>query len=213
MSPEAQNDIVLVEELYRLYRGLDYGGLPDGRRFMRRYWYGGLLDLPSRALLEGRYRAAIAEYGARHPGLLSGEVEVDGSNYRDAIYAAFALDRLGDRAAANALLDRAEAALAGLQRLGIHGYWVADAQILAIRGDYERSFERLETALAEGWRNLWRYYLLHDPVVAVLHDHRGYDDLRGRVSGNMTATARRAEAAPMVSAIPASSNLPGSLSR
>jgi TolB-like protein/tetratricopeptide (TPR) repeat protein/DNA-binding winged helix-turn-helix (wHTH) protein len=210
---EADNDIVLVEELYRLYRGLDDGGLPDGRHFMRRYWYGGLLDLPPRSLLDGSYREAIADYEARQPGLASGEIRVDGSNYRDAIYIAFALVQLGDSAAAKVLLDRAEAALAGFRRLGIHGYWVADAQILAIRGEHERSLERLETALGEDWRNLWRYYLLHDPVIAVLRDQHDFDDLVERVSEGMMATTRRGEDVPLLSANPLSAKPNGSLSQ
>ena len=188
---EADNDIALVDELYRLYHGLEVAALPDGRQFMRRYWYGSLLDLPVRALFEGRYEAAIREYDARHPGLASGTAEVDGANYRDAIYVAFAQSRQGDRAAALALLERVEATLTDIRRLGIHGYWVTDAQILAIRGDHDGSFERLEAAVQAGWRNLWRFYLLHDPVLAALHERRGYDDLVDRVRGAVTAAARQ----------------------
>ena len=148
---------------------------------MFRYWYGGLLDLPVRALLEGRFEAAIAEYENLFPRISSGEALIDGRNYRAAIYVAFALDQLGKRQQAISLLDQAETCLTGMQRLGVHGYWVSDAQIQAIRGDHAESLKRLEAAVEEGWRNLWRFYLLHDPILQVLHTQRRYEALARRV--------------------------------
>ena len=94
---------------------------------------------------------------------------------------------MGERRRALALLDRAESALKGMQRLGIHGYWVADAQIQVIRRDYTGSIERLETAVEEGWRNLWRFYLFHDPILQGLREQPGFQTLVKHVRDGMVA--------------------------
>jgi tetratricopeptide (TPR) repeat protein/DNA-binding winged helix-turn-helix (wHTH) protein len=176
------NDAVLIEELYRIYHGLGIGDIPDGRRFLQPAMFGGLAQLPARELLAGDYAAAIDHYERQYPGISAADIEIDGSNYRSATYVAFALHRLGRRHQALALADQVESALAGMYRLGIHGYWVTDAQVEAIRGNQDKSLERLESAIQEGWRNLWRFYLFHDPVL---------QDLRGRPE--FASIARRVE--------------------
>ncbi|MDH3902299.1 MAG: tetratricopeptide repeat protein, partial [Xanthomonadales bacterium] len=181
------NDAVLVEELFRIYYSEEVSGLPDGRRFIPRILYGGLTGLPLRELLGGDFAAALEGYEKRYPDISTLKVPVDGGNYQAAIYVAFALDRLGERRRALALLDRAESALKGMQRLGIHGYWVADAQIQVIRRDYTGSIERLETAVEEGWRNLWRFYLFHDPILQGLREQPGFQTLVKHVRDGMVA--------------------------
>lgn len=176
-----ENDNVLVAELYRIYHGLDVDGIPDGRRFMPRYWYGGIIDLPLRPLLDGQYAAAVDAYKARFPELADGAVSIDGSNYRAAIYLAFALDRIGDGARSEMLLDGVAAFLPTQQRLGLHGFWVADAQLMALRGERDAGMRLLTQAVDEGWRNLWRFYLLHDPILKTLSGSPGFDALVRRV--------------------------------
>ena len=83
------------------------------------------------------------------------------------------------------MLDQAEDALKGMRRLGIHGYWVADAQIQAVRRDYTGSFEMLETAAEEGWRNLWRFYLFHDPILQGLRGQPGFQALVKNIRDDM----------------------------
>ena len=165
---QGDNDAMLMNELLRIYRRQDISGLPDGRRFMARYWYGSVIDLPVRALLQGDFEQAIEEYEEVLPNLLSRQPEIHGSNYRAAIYVAFALKQLGEIERASKILDQTEAFLKNIQRLGIHGYWVSDAQIEAIRGNHAASLSLLRKAVDEGWRNLWRFYLLHDPILETL---------------------------------------------
>jgi tetratricopeptide (TPR) repeat protein len=175
------NDAVLVDEMLRIYQGRDIPILPDGRDFMLRYWYGGLVDLPRREILQGRLVDAVEFFETRYPGMTTADLVIDGGNYRAAIYAAFAMDRLGDRPGAIALLNLVDDYLAGKQRLGIHGYWIADAQVQAIRGNHEESLRLLDAAIQEGWRNLWRYYLFHDPVIALLSARPEFQSLRKTV--------------------------------
>jgi TolB-like protein/DNA-binding winged helix-turn-helix (wHTH) protein/Flp pilus assembly protein TadD len=177
----SHNDAVLAEELYRLYVGLEVSDLPDGRQFTSRYWYGGVVDLPPRTLMDGRYDAAINELEALYPGLAKGSITIDGSNFRNAIYLALALRETGEIRRAHALLDAVENFLPRVPRLGLHGYWVADAQILAIRGDLSGSLKHLELAIDEGWRNLWQFYLLHDPTLRPLSTRDELDALVRRL--------------------------------
>jgi len=180
-SVTSDNDAVLMEELYRIYHHLDVSELPDGRRFLQRAMFGVLVDLPVRPLLAGRYREAIDEYEEYHPRISTGKVPIDGSNYRAAIHVAFALDRLGELQQALTLLDLAETALADMRRLGIHGYWVSDAQILAIRGDVAGSLNRIQAAIDDGWRNLWRFHFFHDPILKPLQSDPEFQKLVSRV--------------------------------
>ncbi|MEJ2604955.1 MAG: tetratricopeptide repeat protein [Gammaproteobacteria bacterium] len=180
-----ENDAMLPEELLRLYHGEEYGTLPDGRRFMSRYWYGALVDLPLRSLLDGRFQTAISEYEARFPRLTRAAVSVDASNYRAAIYLAFAYSRDGDKGRVAELLDAVEAFLPTQRRLGIHGYWLTDVQLMVLRGNPASGMRWLEQAVDAGWRNLWRFYLLHDPIITMLSGESGYDELVDRVSEDM----------------------------
>ena len=181
----SDNDAALVEELYGIYHRLNISELPDGRRFVQRGMFGSLVDLPARSLQARRYREALDEYEVHHPGISTATLAIDGSNYRSAIYVAFALDRLGERSQALALLKRAETAIADMRRLGIHGFWVSDAQIQAIRGDLAGSVDRIQTAVDEGWRNLWRFYFSHDPILASLQSDPGFRALASRVEKEM----------------------------
>jgi tetratricopeptide (TPR) repeat protein len=183
---DADNDIVLAEELLRIYHGKDVSRLPDGRDFMMRYWYGHVLDLPDRAVLDGHFATAVKHYEKRFPGISSGGLTIDARNAEAAIYVAYALDMLGERERAVRLLDETQASLKGVPRLGLHGYWVADAQILAIRGDTRGSLQKLQAAVHDGWRNLWRFYLLNDPVLRPLHGMAGYKELVAQVRQEMT---------------------------
>jgi len=199
-SARGDDDAALAGELYGIYQGQDLPDRPDWRRFLYRYWYGGLLDLPPRALLQGQDEAAIRYYEESYPGIATAGAGVDAANYRAAIYVALALQRLGRAAQAQDLLERAGQAIAGLRRLGLHGYWIADVQILALRGDQAAALARLQSAVDEGWRNLWRYYLLHDPALASLRSAPGFgalvEDLRQQArqkSAQLLAHARRAE--------------------
>jgi hypothetical protein len=180
-----ENDAMLPAELLRLYHDEEYATLPDGRRFMSRYWYGALIDLPLRSLLDGRFQTAISEYESLFPRLTRGAVSVDASNYRAAIYLAFAYSRNGDKGRVAELLDAVEAFLPTQRRLGIHGYWLTDVQLLVLRGDPASGIRRLGTAVDDGWRNLWRFYLLYDPIITMLSGESGYDELVDRVREDM----------------------------
>lgn len=184
----ADNDAALTAELYRIYRGLDTSDLPDSRRYLPAGMFGGLVQLPVRELLAGEHAAAIDRYEERYPGISVADIVIDGANYRAATYVAFALGRLGERARAARLLDRVEMVVAGMRRLGIHGYWVTDAQVEMVRGNRSGSLRQLEAAIQEGWRNLWRFYLLHDPILEPLRGDPDFTSMARFVEQDMIGT-------------------------
>jgi hypothetical protein len=141
--------------------------------------------MPVRDLLAGDYAAAIDRYEEQYPGISAGGFPVDGSNYRASTYVALALERLGERTRALKLLDQVESVLIGMRRLGIHGYWVTDAQIEAIRGNRPESLKLLTASVQEGWRNLWRFYLFHDPILEVLHENPEFVSVTSFVEQDM----------------------------
>jgi TolB-like protein/Flp pilus assembly protein TadD len=176
-----ENDVNLMNELLRIYNGQDISGLPDGRQFMSRVWYGSIVDLPLRALLKGEFQQAVDQYEKSHPGIMNGQVTINGANYRAAIYVAFALKQLGQDERAAELLDQIEAFIKNIQRLGIRGYWISDVQIQVIRNDHTASLESLKQAVNEGWRNIWRFYLLHDPILEKLHTNPEFQAIVFRI--------------------------------
>jgi TolB-like protein/Tfp pilus assembly protein PilF len=187
VQADDDNDAMLANELLRIYRGQNISELPDGRRFMPRYWHGSVVDLPIRALLAGNFVQAIEEYETAMPQLRGRHPEINGHSYRAAIYLAFALKQRGEIRRATVLLDQAEAFLRNIQRLGIHGFWVSDAQIEAIRGNQAASVSLLRKAVDEGWRNLWRFYFFHDPVLETLGTDTGLQELRFRIEKEMAS--------------------------
>ena len=93
------------------------------------------------------------------------------------------------------LLDRVETLLVGMRRLGIHGYWVTDAQIAMVRGDRPKSLRLMEAAIEEGWRNLWRFYFFHDPILEDLRQNPEFASMARLVEQDMIAVPEASIAA------------------
>jgi hypothetical protein len=62
---------------------------------------------------------------------------------------------------------------------------VSDAQIAAIRDNQAASLTLLRKAVDEGWRNLWRFYLLHDPVLETLRTDPKLTELMSMIEEDM----------------------------
>jgi tetratricopeptide (TPR) repeat protein len=96
---------------------------------------------------------------------------VDPSNLNAAIDLAFVLQNSGERERAAQLLDRSEALIRTISRMGPWGYGVADVQIHALRGDYAKALTALREAERAGWRGpYWRYYRDFDPNLASIRN-------------------------------------------
>ena len=92
---------------------------------------------------------------------------------------------LGQRDAAETLLDDAEAFTHLLPRMGRMGYAVLDAEIAAVRGDDDRAMTLLREAVNAGWVVSWWWELGHNQNLASLHDRVDYRDLVEELESKM----------------------------
>ena len=123
-------------------------------------------------LERGEHDAARLRYAKVYPALLGPAVPtIDGSNWQAAVDIAPVLQSAGDGAAASALLDRADALIRTIPRLGVTGYGIADVQMLALRGEQRAALAALRGAEQAGWRGPnWRYYRDLDPSLASIRN-------------------------------------------
>jgi TolB-like protein/Tfp pilus assembly protein PilF len=117
------------------------------------------------AMQEGRLDDARQVYAKYYPELLSSrDPMINSANYRAAIDLALVLQRTGDSARAEKLLQLCAGYISDLPRLGWwRGYWISDVQILALQGRSAEALDSLWQAIDEGWRVFWWYYLNHEP--------------------------------------------------
>jgi TolB-like protein len=72
-----------------------------------------------------------------------------------ALLLAAILQRSGETEQAMRLVDEWESVLPEMARLGLAGYWLADVEIFAMRGQTDKALAALRQAVDEGWRGPW----------------------------------------------------------
>jgi TolB-like protein len=151
-----------------------------------------LLILGLNDLHADRVDLAIARYRAAHPALLDDDnPDIDILNFWQANDIVYLLQKTGDYATANMLLDRNVAFIQTIPRLGINGYWIEDARIHMLQGRTERALAATREAVDSGWRSSWRYSLKHDPVLEPLHGEPEYQAIIAEVEADMAAQLAR----------------------
>ena len=157
------------------------------------------LSILSTADLEkGDYAAAEVRYANAYPEFVgSGVPKVDRSNFRIAIHLARVLQKTNQSERARALLDRSEQVVRTLPRLGYFGYWVADVQIHALRGDRTNALAALRTAEQASWRGpYWRYYRDVDPNLASIRNEPEFKAIFADIERDMARQRARLAARP-----------------
>ena len=155
------------------------------------------------AKYKGDAKAARERYVSAYPDLLSSPVpRVDSGNFYRAIDLALVLQGTGELVRAKALLDGGELAIRPLARLGIGGYWLADVQIHALRGDRAKALIALREAEMAGWRGpFWRYYRDIDPNLESIRDEPEFKavfaDIERDVERQRAELAARPKDAPL----------------
>ncbi len=149
--------------------------------------------LRDRALAAGRYSEALALYEEVYPQLLAEqEPEIDLRNYWAAIDLAPVLRGTGDRDRADLLLERALAFVYTLPRLGIwRGTLASDVEILALQGKHAEALAALREAVDEGWRALWRHFLLYEPNLDSIRDEPEFQAIVDEIEADMAAQLER----------------------
>ena len=154
-------------------------------------------------LKQGDYQAARLRYAKAYPALVTPTPPtIDGSNWQAAVDVALVLRAAGDGAAAGALLDRADAYIRTIPRLGLAGYGIADAQIHALRGDKSKALAALREAEKAGWRGpFWRYYRDFDPNLASIRNEPEFKaifaDIERDMARQRAELAKRPKDAPL----------------
>jgi len=153
-------------------------------------------------LQSGNFDQALARYRQAYPGLFAPDVpHIDLSNYEVAVDLALVLQRHGDSARANVLLDAAERAIGKLPRLGQYGFWVEDVQIHALRGNKQKALAALREAEKAGWRAGWRYFRDFDPGLASIRDEPEFKavftDIERDMASQRAELAARPKDAPL----------------
>jgi tetratricopeptide (TPR) repeat protein len=177
-----------------LYRGDETAALDYGRKTLaieQAAWRVVAL-LRNHELRAGRYPEARALYEESFPELLNeDDPKIHFPNYQEAIDLALVLSKTGEQERADLLLDRSFEHIQTLQRLGWSGYWIADVQIHALRGDKQRALLALRQAIDQGWRSLWWYYRKHDPNLESLHDEPEFQAMFEEIEDDMAAQLAR----------------------
>lgn len=178
-----------LQRLLLIYRGKDPSVVTYNWGGESKVWFGNVTSVPLPELLMGQYQEAAVIYQRRIPALQNTDISIDGTHFRAAVDLAFAFREIGETAKAEELLNRAEAFMLTQNRLGFRGYWVEDARIAAIRGDTAGALAALKQAVDQGWRNLWWFYLRHDPVFAAIRSEPEFQSLHDQVQAEMHTRA------------------------
>jgi len=149
--------------------------------------------LRSHAMRAGRFSDAAALYEKIAPELLHDdhpEVETSGA-FIDAINLAPVMSGSGEERRAEELLDRSLKYIRTIPRLGLDGYWISDVQIFALQGNTKKALDALRSAIDDGWRTLWWYYLERDPNLASIRDEPEFQSMLEEIRVDMSTQLAR----------------------
>jgi hypothetical protein len=131
-------------------------------------------------------------YERIRPELFSGDdLIIDKDNFVSAIDLALVLIRTGKQERAELLLARSLEYIQTIPRLGVRGYWIADVQIHAIRGEKQKALSTLRQAIDEGWRTYWWYFLKQDPTLESLHGEPEFQVMVAEIEADMATQLER----------------------
>jgi TolB-like protein/Tfp pilus assembly protein PilF len=149
-------------------------------------------------LRQGNYRAARTRYVQAFPQLFAKELpKLRGREAFAAIDLATVLQRVGEPERATALLDRSEAYIRTIPRLGAWNAGIADVAVYALRGDNAKALSTLRQAEQAGWRGpLWRYYRDHDPALASIRNEPEFKAVFADIERDMAQQRARLAARP-----------------
>lgn len=122
---------------------------------------------------------------------------IDRTSVFHAINASLAIERTGDIACANRLLDAALEVIENMPRLGGRGYGIADVEIYARQGRKELALKALREAIDAGWRSGWWLQGLTSPHNANIADDPRFIAMMDEIRADMAIqldNVRRMEA-------------------
>jgi len=196
LAPAGFRPNLAMQHLH-LYRNDLPAALEYGRRAFetKHYWAYDSSSFHPALIQErsaGRYLEARAAFEKIAPELLNQDSPTIGStNYQAAIDLALIQSETGEHERAEWLLESSLEYIRQIPRLGGEGYTVADVRIYALQGNPQNALSALRRAIDEGWRNLWWYYLKHDPALESLHDEPEYQAMVAEIEADMASQLAR----------------------
>jgi hypothetical protein len=148
------------------------------------------------------YKAARARYASANPDLLAMQApDTNLPNILEAIDLALVLQHTGEGAHAKALLDRSEAFVRTIPKMGVYEYGIAAVQIDALRGEKREALAKLREAERAGWRYGWRYHRDFDPNLDSIRNEPEFKavfaDIERDMAEQRAALAARPKDAPL----------------
>jgi len=184
---------------------LTYGNEASAREYAQRSAEldprNGMVFLRDHDLRKGDYSTARARYAKAFPHLLAKELPTfTDRDFGAAIELALVLIHTGEAERANALLDRSEAYIRTMPRMGF-GYGIYDVAIHALRGDTTKALASLREAQRAGWRASWRYDRDWNPHFDSIRDEPQFKaifaDIERDMARQRAALAARRKNAPL----------------
>ena len=143
------------------------------------------------------YAAARARYAQAFPELFADQLPAfrDRSTFA-AIDLALVLQHTGEQERATMLLNRGEAYLRTVSRMGYSGYAIYDVCMHALRGDKSTALAKLREAYQAGWRNGWRYARDFEPNLASIRSEPEFKSIFADIERDIAAQRARLAARP-----------------
>ncbi len=133
------------------------------------------------------YPAALEYYELVDPELATDFPEVKSDNIGNALPLAYTLQQLDQSEGARQLLENTFAYLETRPRMGMAGFGIRDAQVLALMGQPDEAIARLQQAYEEGWRSSYRFEAWS------LEDDRYLESVRDRADFQAIVKALKAD--------------------
>ena len=148
-------------------------------------------------LRSGDYATARSRYAKAFPQLF-GETLPTFNRFdaSAAIDLALVLQHTGEGERASELLNRSEAYIRKLPRMGIPGFGISDVAIHALRGDKAMALTKLRVAEQAGWVNSWRYTRDFDPNLASIRNEPEFKAVFADIEREMARQRARLAARP-----------------
>lgn len=149
------------------------------------------------ALRSGDLEDARSWYLDRYPELFLDAPEITVGNVNVAADLALLLQRAGELAAADVIIDAGLAWIQRTQPEGVHGYLIniADVELLALGGQKQAALDTLQQAVDGGWRSNWRP-IFHDETLTSLRDEPRFQQITAQLEEDMATQLEAIRALP-----------------
>ncbi len=150
------------------------------------------------AFLVGDYEKARRIYESSNPKIVKDDPEIEANSVSDALALAYSLQMLGDSERATILLENILQYLKKNHRLGLTGYGIRDAQVLALLARPEEALAALREGFDAGWRSSYRYGnwpLEEDLYLASVRDHPEFQVVVTELNAALAAMGDRVQQA------------------